>query len=180
MELTEKRTGGRTVFEGRVIRVEEDEVLLPDGKSASREVVRHNGGVCVAPLTDSGELILVRQYRYPYGEITLELPAGKLEKGEDPLSAAKRELSEETGAEGRLTPLGEMYPTPGYSDEIIRLYAATELSFGKMHTDDDEFIETVKLSLKEAEEMVLDGRIKDGKTQVLVLKTVLLTERGLL
>lgn len=180
MDLTEKRTGGRVIFNGRIITVVEDDILLPNGAPAKREVVRHPGGVCIAPLTKENELIFVQQYRYPYGEVTLELPAGKLERGEDPLLAAQRELSEETGAGGRVIPAGEMYPTPGYVDEIIRLYIATELTFGSQHTDEDEFIETVKLPLEKAVEMVLEGSIKDGKTAILILKINELKKRGAL
>ena len=114
----------------------------------------------------------------PYGEVTLELPAGKLEKGEDVVLAAKRELSEETGAEGEIISLGEMYPTPGYVDEIIRLFVAPRLSYGEMHTDEDEFIETVKIPLEEAVNMAIDGRIKDAKSVILILKINELKRRG--
>lgn len=178
MNLTEKTLSVKEIFKGRIITVTHDDVLLPDGKEAKREVVRHPGGVCVAPLTDKNEIIFVRQYRYPYGEVTLELPAGKLERGEDITLAAKRELSEETGAEGELIYLGEMYPTPGYVDEIIRLFVAPKLSYGDMHTDEDEFIETVKIPLDEAVKMALDGSIKDGKTLILIFKINEMMRRG--
>lgn len=180
MNLEETRTGGREIFNGRIITVLEDEVLLPDGSSAKREVVRHPGGVCIAPLTETGKLIFVRQYRYPYGEILLELPAGKLEKGEDPLPAAHRELEEETGFRGELIPAGEMYPTPGYCDEIIRLYIAENLTAGEMHPDLDEFIENVRIPLETAAQMALEGQIKDGKTVILILKIAELKRRDLL
>lgn len=180
MELTEKTLKVKEIFKGRIITVTHDDVLLPDGNEAKREVVRHPGGVCVAPLTENNELIFVRQFRYPYGEVTLELPAGKLEKGEDVTLAARRELNEETGADGELIYVGETYPTPGYVDEIIRLFVAPKLTYGEMHTDEDEFIETVKIPLEKAVEMALDGSIKDSKTMILILKINEMKRRGTL
>ena len=167
--LREVRTGGRVIHEGKILTFIEDEVLLPDGNKATREVVRHPGGVCVAPLTSENELLFVRQWRYPYNEVTLELPAGKLAKGEDVFEAAARELKEETGASGTLRKLGEMYPSPGYTDEIIRLFIATDLSYGDASPDDDEFLLTERIPLEQAVDMVLRGELKDAKTCQLVL-----------
>ncbi len=170
LDLREERLTGETLFQGKIVTLQVDSARLPDGSEGRREVVRHPGGVCVAPLTEKDELIFVRQWRYPYAEVTLELPAGKLEKGEDVDMAALRELSEETGANGTLFPMGQMYPTPGYVDEIIRLYVATGLTEGDSHPDSDEFIKTVKIPLDRAVDMVMSGELKDAKTALLVLK----------
>ncbi|MBQ8337649.1 MAG: NUDIX hydrolase, partial [Oscillospiraceae bacterium] len=152
-----------------------DSVLLENGETALREVVYHNGGVCVLPLTDSGEVIFVKQFRYPYKEEVLELPAGKLNLGEDPFESAVRELKEETGAEAKkYTPLGRLYPSPGYCGEIITMYLAEELSFGEQNLDEDEFLDTVKIPFEKAVEMVLAGEIPDAKTQTALLKAKLM------
>jgi len=167
--LKETRVKGKRIFSGHVLTLLHDTVRLPDGTLGSREAVRHPGGVCVAPLDENGELIFVRQWRYPYDEVTLELPAGKLNRGEDELCAAARELAEETGAQGSLKKLGEMYPSPGYTDEVIRLYLAENLVCGESHPDDDEFLFTEHIPLPVAVDMVLSGGIKDAKTCQLVL-----------
>ena len=166
-------------YRGRIINLRVDTALLPNGSSATRDVVEHPGGVCVAALTEDGCLLFVRQFRYPYQKVLLELPAGKLDPGEDPLEAGKRELREETGAEAaRYESLGELYPSPGYCGEIIHLYAATGLTFGQMSPDEDEFLEVEKIPLEEAARMVLDNEIADAKTQAAVLK-VYCREKGL-
>ena len=158
-----------------------DKASLPDGKPCTREVVEHNGGVCVAALTDENELIFVRQFRYPYMEVILELPAGKLEKGEDPFEAGKRELEEETGTvAGEYFDLGKFYPTPGYCGEIIHLYAASKLTSTHMHLDEDEYLEVEKIALDKAVDMVLNGEIPDGKTQTLVLRVAEMVRRGII
>lgn len=171
MELFEKTVNKNYVYNGRIINVRRDDALLPDGKGCTREVVEHNGGVCVAPLTDDGCLFFVRQFRYPYMKVVLELPAGKLEKGEDHCEAGKRELEEEVGAVASdFKYIGEFYPTPGYCGEIIHLYVARGLTFTKQHLDEDEYLETEKISLEKAVDMVLAGEIPDGKTQTLILR----------
>ena len=178
-KLKETRLFGETLYEGRIIRVEKDTVLLENGAEAFREVVRHPGGVSVAALTEKNEVLLVRQFRYPYGEVLLECPAGKLEPGEDPFEAMKREQREETGTTGRdYVSLGEMYPTPGYCGEIIRMYACRVESFGKKELDEDEFLEVEQVPLSEAVSMVMRGEIRDGKTQVMLLKLARLLEEG--
>ena len=179
MNLNEQPLSADYKYRGRIINLRVDTALLPNGSSATREVVEHPGGVCVAALTEDGCLLFVRQFRYPYQKVLLELPAGKLDPGEDPLEAGKRELREETGAEAaRYESLGELYPSPGYCGEIIHLYAATGLTFGQMSPDEDEFLEVEKIPLVEAARMVLDNEIADAKTQAAVLK-VYCREKGL-
>ena len=171
MNLTEIPLTQETIYKGRIITLRVDKARLPNGSEATREVVEHPGGVCVAALTDDDCLLFVRQFRYPYGEVLLELPAGKLDRGEDPLEAGKRELAEETGASATdYESLGKLYPSPGYCGEIIHLYMARNLSFGVMHPDEDEFLEVEKISLEEAVRMVVDNQIPDAKTQAAVLK----------
>ena len=179
MNLNEQPLSADYKYRGRIINLRVDTALLPNGSSATREVVEHPGGVCVAALTEDGCLLFVRQFRYPYQKVLLELPAGKLDPGEDTLEAGKRELREETGAEAaRYESLGELYPSPGYCGEIIHLYAATGLTFGQMSPDEDEFLEVEKIPLEEAARMVLDNEIADAKTQAAVLK-VYCREKGL-
>ena len=170
MDLFEKCIQQNTVFEGRIISVCDDWVELPGGRTAGREVVHHHGGVCILPY-DGRYVYLVNQFRYPYREVVRELPAGKLEKGEDPLPAARRELREELGVTaGSLTDLGLFYPTPGYCDEVIHLYLAQQLQFGDQDLDPDEFLEIEQIELDQAVQEVLDGAIPDGKTQAALLK----------
>lgn len=179
VNLLEKTVEQNTIFEGRVIHVRVDQAELPNGKIASREVVEHPGGVTVAALTEKDELLFVRQFRYPFGKLLLELPAGKLERGEDPLEAGRRELLEETGmAAGRFEPIGKMYPTPGYCSEIIYLYAASELTYRGQKLDEDEFLEVERIPLREAVRQVLAGEISDAKTQIGILKTYLMRQGG--
>lgn len=179
MNLTEKPLSADYKYRGRIVNLRVDQARLPNGAQAVREVVEHPGGVCVAALTDDHCLLFVRQFRYPYQKVLLELPAGKLDPGEDPLEAGRRELREETGAEAaRYESLGELYPSPGYCGEIIHLYAARGLVFGETHPDEDEFLELEKIPLEKAVRMVLDGEIPDAKTQTAVLK-VYCREQGL-
>ncbi len=178
MKLYEKTMKSDSIFEGKVIHVKLDEVELEDGSLAKREVVEHPGGVCVAALTDNNELLFVRQFRYPYKEIVLELPAGKLEKGQNPLENGKRELLEETGAIGReYVTLGQLYPSPGYCGEIIHLYFCKIDHFEKQQLDSDEFLNVERIPVDKAVEMVLANEIPDSKTQVAILKTAALLKR---
>ena len=168
-DMTEVRLSGEKIFDGRVIRVERDTVRLPDGARATREVVRHPGAVCVVPLTDKNEVLLVRQYRYPEATVMTEIPAGKLEPGEHSeehfADAARRELREETGLSAeRMTCLTTLLTTPGFCTEKIAVYLAQGLSQGDTHPDEDEFLGLVRLPLEEAFEMVMHGEICDGKT----------------
>lgn len=176
MKYEEKQLETENIYSGKIINVRKDGVLLPNGRRSVREVVEHPGGVCVAPLTAEGELIFVRQFRYPYAQEILELPAGKLDrKGENPLEGGKRELREETGASAReYVSLGKLYPSPGYSNEIIYMYLAKGLSYGDQQPDDDEFIDVVKLPFAKALRMVMDGEIPDAKSQTAVLKAAFL------
>lgn len=180
MNLKEKQLDYEYIFKGKVIKLRLDTAELPNGKTAKREIVEHNGGVCVAAITENDELLMVRQFRYPYNEIILELPAGKRDSlTEDPLECGKRELKEETGAKAKdYTFLGELYPTPGYCGEIIWLYAAKNLSYGELDPDDDEFLKVEKIPFNTAVEMVLNNEIKDAKTQTAILKLKCLKDNG--
>ena len=171
MELTEKKLSSEEIFDGVAIHLYRDEVLLPNGKQGVREVIRHPGAVCVLPIKEDGNVIFVNQFRYAFNKVTLEAPAGKLDKGELPLEAAKRELREETGlSANNIVYLGEMYTTPALIDEIIHLYLATGLVSGEQDLDEDEFINVLEMPLTEAVDMVMNGSIKDSKTQTLILK----------
>ena len=169
--LIEKKVSSENVFDGVLLHVYKDEIELPNGNKATREYIKHQGAVCVVPVTDENEVIAVCQYRYPIGRVTIEIPAGKLDKGEEPLEAAKRELSEETGVESaEIEYMGGLYPSVAYTDEIIHMYLAKNLKFGEAHTDEDEFLNVVKIPLKEFAQMVMDGKIQDSKTMAAILK----------
>lgn len=165
----------KEIFNGHVIRVTLDTVRLENGDTAYREIVHHHGGACILPVDDEGNVYMVRQFRYALGEEIWELPAGKLEAGEDPFEAAKRELSEECGLTAdHFTDLGVVYPTVGYDSERIYIWAATGLHPAAQHLDEDEFLDVVKMPLEKALALVLDGTIRDSKTQVGLMKYALL------
>ncbi len=174
--LNEITVKSETVFSGPVFRVEKSEVILPDGKSARRDVLRHLGAVCVIPIDEDNNVIAVRQYRTGFGGITLEIPAGKLDsKDEEPFSAAKRELQEEVGAVAKeWTYLGEYYGSPAIVDEKIHMYMAKELEYSDVSPDEDEFIEIERIPLEVFKDMVIRGEIPDGKTQCAVLRAYLM------
>lgn len=153
-----------TIYKGKILSLHLDEVRLPDGSTATREVVEHSGGVAVLALWE-GEVLMVRQYRHPTGQYLLELPAGKLEPGEDPALCAIRELEEETGYRaGKVRRLGFFYATPGYVDEKLYLYTAEDLSPTAQHLDEGEFLDVVRMPLADALAACRDGRIIDAKT----------------
>ena len=170
-DLIEEKIGSEDIFDGTLLHVKRDTVKLPNGGESTREWIKHPGASAVIPLLDDGQIILVKQYRYPIGRITLEIPAGKLDApDEDPLLCATRELSEETGYQAEnITKLTTVATTVGFSNEYIHIYAATGLTAGKQHTDEDEFINVVKVPLEKAVEMVNDGRIIDAKSVVSIL-----------
>ncbi|MBE6753667.1 MAG: NUDIX hydrolase [Ruminococcaceae bacterium] len=171
MEMKEHQVSRQTVYEGKIICVHRDNILTADGNPALREIVEHHGGVCCAALNDRGELAFVSQYRYAYDKVVMELPAGKLERGEEPFAAIQRELQEETGAVGTdWQDLGELYPTPGYCTEIIHLYSCRVKSIGETHFDEDENLEIRFIPLEEAVRMVMAGELPDSKTQALVMR----------
>lgn len=181
MEFFEKTLESKEIFDGRVINVTLDKIELQNGKYSTREVVNHPGGVCIAALNENNELYFVRQYRYPYHETVLELPAGKLEKGQTPLENGKRELKEEVGAVGKgYVSLGQLYPSPGYCAEIIHLYFCRVDSVGDACPDENEFLNVELIHIDKAVEMVLNNQIPDSKTQVAVLKTAMLLKNGTL
>ena len=175
MNLTEKTLSSETVYEGKIFTLYKDTVELPNGNTALRDRIEHNGGVCVIPLTDEGDVIFVRQFRYGIKELVLEIPAGKLEKGEDHRECGLRELKEETGADcDEFVYLGVAYPTTAYLSEKIHMYLAKGLHFSEQKLDPDEFLEVLKIPFDEAVQMVLSGEIKDAKTQIALMKAKML------
>ena len=177
IDLLEEPVSSEEIYHGTIVHLFRDTVRLPNGKLATREVMRHPGAVCIVPLTDEGEVVIVRQFRHPFGRVLLEAPAGKLDPNEAPEDCALRELSEETGAEaGELTFIGECYPSVAVFDENIRLYLARNLTFHNQHTDEDEFLRVERIPLKTLVDQVLSGEICDGKTQTAILKTWLLEQ----
>lgn len=170
--LRESPVRSETVYSGKILQLQRDTVLLPNGKTASRELIRHVGAVCVVPLTEENEVIVERQYRYPVAEVLTEIPAGKLDsKQEDRLEAARRELREETGVTAdEMIDLGTFFPAAAYSDERITLYLARGLHFGARELDEDEFLDVERVPLKTLLDDVMAGKIPDVKTQMAILK----------
>lgn len=166
----EKKVTGETIFQGKIITVQKDKVLCQNNNMATREVVRHNGGVGVLAMV-ANKIILVRQFRYPYNEDTLEIPAGKLELGEDPLTCGIREFEEETGYRtDTLEKFATIYPTPGYCDEVLHLYQAQDFDLvdDPLASDEDEFIDVVYMDLKTAYQKVANQEIRDAKTVIAI------------
>lgn len=169
MNFEEKRLSSKTVYDGKILKLQVDEVSLPDGSTSVRECVRHHGGAAVLYVRD-GEILLVRQYRYLYGKEIWEIPAGKVESGEEPLVSALRELEEETGYTGELVHLVNIYPTPGYTDEVIYVYRADNCRYvGEKH-DKGEFLTVKFFSVPDILEKIRSGEIADAKTVVAVYK----------
>lgn len=172
MGFYEKQISTEKVYAGRIVNVWSDIAELHNGSQVPREVVEHPGGVAIVPLTDKGEVLMVRQYRYPMGEELLEIPAGKLEWCEDHCDCAVRELSEETGcAAGKIIYLGPIYPSPGFSKEILHIYLAMELQAGEAHPDENEFLSVEAIPLGALVQQIMSGEIRDGKTIIGILKT---------
>ena len=171
-KFRETEKSSSLIFDGKVLHLYRDEIYLPDGREAFREYCRHIGAVCVVPITAEGEVICVRQYRYPVADVMLEIPAGKLDyKGEDPREAALRELRVETGTTCKnLTFMGKYYSSPAILDECIYMYMAEGLEFGKTNPDDDEFLETVRIPIDELVAKIMRGEVPDGKTQAAVMR----------
>lgn len=162
-EFEEKCLEQETIFEGKYIKVHKDTVLLPDGKKATREVVRHPGAVGIVALIEN-KIIMVRQYRYALAKETLEIPAGKIDSGEDPEACAVRELREEAGYKGKMSFLGIFNTSPGFADERIYLYLAKDLFWAPLMADDDEFLGVTKIPWKEAVDLAYSGQIQDAKS----------------
>ncbi|CAG7612206.1 Methanol dehydrogenase activator [Paenibacillus solanacearum] len=157
------------IFQGKIISLQVDTVQLPNGATATREIVKHPGAVAVLALTDDGRMLVVEQYRKPLEKSQIEIPAGKLDAGEDPLDAAKRELEEETGYRCEsLRHISSFYTSPGFADEILHLYASEQLSKGEANPDEDEFLELEAITLEQAQAYMREGRISDAKTVMAV------------
>lgn len=171
MHLFEKTVESEVKYDGKILTVCCDKAELENGAIVSRDVIKHSGGVCVVPVTEDKEVLFVKQFRYPFQKVLLEIPAGKLNYGEDHYACGLRELEEETGCTCESYQyLGCMYPTPAYCMEITYMYLATGLKSGKQHLDDDEFLEVTKIPLDKACEMVMNNEIEDAKTQLALLK----------
>ena len=176
MDLTERMESSQTIFEGHIVKLTVDQVRLPDGNPAQREVVYHPGGVAVLALDGENRVTLVRQYRYPIRQLLLELPAGKLDQGlEDPIEGARRELAEETGLEAEeWTYLGHILASPGFCTEDLHMYLARGLTRKGQHLDEDEFLDVVTMPFEELVGQVMDGTITDAKTVAATLKVKVL------
>lgn len=164
MDKIEKQIESEVVFDGKVIHVRKDKVLCPNGNYSYREIIDHRGGVGVLAFVEN-KIILVKQFRYSYNEEIYEIPAGKIEINEDPYNTGLRELEEETGYHvDKLTHLGDIYPSCGYTNEIIHLYLAKNLTKTHTHFDEDEELETFLFDYEEVLKMIKEGKIKDAKT----------------
>ena len=176
MDYIEKEVQKNYIYRGKIINLRCDDALLPNGQPCKREIIEHSGGSCVLYVED-GKILLVRQYRYAYGESLYEIPAGKLEKGEDPILAAARELEEEAGVKAKELKLLYMtYPTPGYTNEKIYIYRAYGGEKVSAHLDEDEFLEAEYIPVETVKEMLKNGEIRDAKT-IIALQAYFLSEK---
>ncbi len=179
MHLEEKTLSSEKLFDGKVVKLYVDKAELENGDKVYREVIEHPGGVGVVALDESENVIFVRQFRYPHKKVLLEIPAGKLEYGESHYDCGLRELKEETGCTcEKYEYLGRLLPTPAYDSEIIHMYLARGLKYGEKKLDNDEFLETEKIPLLKAAEMVMNNEIEDAKTQIAILKTFLFLKKS--
>ena len=175
MDLTEKTLSSEKIYDGAIIHVRRDRVLLPNGHTSTREIVEHPGGVGILALDDEDRVALVRQYRYAFSRVLTEIPAGKREPGEEPFLTARRELQEEVGATAReWQSLGEVIASPGCYDEVLYLYLARDLTFGAQHPDEDEFLNVERIPFDELLRRCLQNEVQDAKTVAAVLKAKLL------
>ena len=171
MDYEEKTKSVKNIFDGNIIKLRVEMVELPDGKPATRELISHGGGVGVIAADENGEIFMVSQYRIAAREMMMEIPAGKIDNGEDPLECGKRELIEETGyAAEEFTYLGTYYATPGYCEEKLHLYLARKLKFVGQHLDEGEFLNVKKYKLDDLYNMVMENKINDAKTAIAILK----------
>ncbi|MEX0846052.1 MAG: NUDIX hydrolase [Balneolaceae bacterium] len=169
--LVERTLTSEEVFKGKLLHIFYDEVELPDGSASSREWIKHPGACAVVPIYENGDLMMIRQFRYPMGQIFWEVPAGKIDAGEPEDQTAVRELREEAGVlTSDYTYIGHFYPGIGYSDEIIHIYAAWNLQSVPQQVDEDEFVTRQRIPFKEAVDMVHSGEINDGKTVICLLR----------
>lgn len=171
MDLKEKGLNSKFTYNGKILDIYVDEVSLPNGRTSFREYIKHPGAAAILAVLDNGNILMVKQYRYPAGDILLEIPAGRINENEDPASCAVRELEEETGySAGEIVPYMDIFLAPGYSNEKIYVYLATNLKKTGTNWDDDEFLEILEIEPKKIKEMILNNEIPDSKTAAVILK----------
>lgn len=178
MDFEEKTISKESIYDGRIIKVRKEMVKLPDGTVADRELIAHSGGVGVIAVDEDDKIFMVTQYRIAARDMMMEIPAGKLEYGEDPEECGRRELMEETGYKAKnMQYLGTYYATPGYCEERLHIYLATDLEFVGQHLDDGEFLNVSKHSIDELYNMVMDNKIYDAKTAIAILKAKMILDK---
>lgn len=178
MHLEEQTLSSEQIYDGRVVKLFVDKAKLENGEVVTREMIKHPGGVCIVPLDENDNVLMVRQFRYPPHKILLEIPAGKLEYGENHRECGLRELKEETGCTcDEFIYLGNLIPTPAYDNEVIHMYLARGLHAGDQKLDEDEFLDVEKIPLEKAVEMVMNNELADAKTQIALLKTKIMLGR---